>query len=804
MNPNDIVPYQSLTVSRTPRTVIGMNGNILSPERSEQSRDLKHSFTGLLIAVGVLSGLLWGASNAASQTADQLCDPLDGVHFTDISDADYASGYILCAKALGLTTGKADGTFAPNESVTRAQIATFLIRLWRDTLGKTCPTATPPFTDIANNFAQQDIICLYALGITKGATPTSFAPDATLTASQITRFLARLLNKATPGTCDLTDNELAKAAQCLVGLNIAPNIAEAQSNTQASRAQMIVYLIGAWHNATGAGKPPAPPAKPTSTTTTLPTPATTTTTPPTTPATDALGLYAKGYDEQIRTTWGWNLDGSNNLGKLSPSSFLLQYKESSANEWSTQNLTSQNFTTETENGAIARDTERAIRYQATINGLLNGIEYDIRLSIGTEAWTELSNIVPVTSTPPVNLGLLPGDNSITATWDPPINTGDGQFIEDYKLYYTSADSSESGTLETILTSATITGLKSGTQYQVMVSVRKQHGEGFGDWSAKVSATTTGTPPTPPPTPPTAPDAPGKGSILRIAGGDSYLGVYYFWGVRGAADISKREIQYRKSGSSTWESIYPEWWLKYVKITGLPNGEEYTLRLRSQNQHGWGPWSDEITGTPNATLPKPPEFVLKPGDQQITAKWRFDWGSGTWMLKDHQVQYKLANSDNWTSVTSNPYGNNAAAPVRITGLTNSSEYQVRVRARLTVLGQRDDIWSEWSDILTAIPDAKYSTPTKPSLTITDVGTGQFTISWSTNTASIYPTTLYRLEYKANTGTSNWTIARSSPTLTPSTPQTITGLTNGTTYKVRIRALNEAGWSSWSDEQTATPN
>ena len=239
------------------------------------------------------------------------------------------------------------------------------------------------------------------------------------------------------------------------------------------------------------------------------------------------------------------MDGSNSLGQLPSSSFLLQYKESSSNEWNTQNLTSQNFTAETRTSATPGDTRRTISYRATISGLLNGIEYDIRLRVGTGAWTELSNIVPVTSTAPVNLELLPGDDSITATWDPPVNTGDGQFIADYNLYYTSADSSESGTLETILTSATITGLKSGTQYQVMVSARKQHGEGFGDWSARVSATTTGLPPTPPTIPPPAPNAPDKGSILRIAGGDGYLGVYYFWGIRGAVDISKREIQYKK-------------------------------------------------------------------------------------------------------------------------------------------------------------------------------------------------------------------------------------------------------------------
>ena len=212
------------------------------------------------------------------QTADALCDPGDGVQFDDMAATDYAAGYIICARALGLTKGRADGSYGPDLNLTRSQMAAFLARLWRDVLGRDCPAGSHPFTDVPySHYASADIGCLYLLKITKGASPDAYAPSATLTVSQLTRFLIRMVNKITPGSCDTSGNELAKAAACMAVLHIAPSAAEAESSSKATRAQMAVYLIGAWHHAARPGVPPKPPTRPTdaattptSTTTTIP------------------------------------------------------------------------------------------------------------------------------------------------------------------------------------------------------------------------------------------------------------------------------------------------------------------------------------------------------------------------------------------------------------------------------------------------------------------------------------------------------------------------------------------------------
>ena len=222
-------------------------------------------------------------SGVGGPSADELCDPLDGVQFSDVGEGSYGAGYILCARVLGLSRGSGPGRFSPDAKLTRGQAASFLVRLWRDILGGACPDGGHPFSDV-DGVHEADIACLFALGITKGTTRSTFGPYHALTVSQVSRFVVRMLNLVMPSTCITSGNELEAAAGCLVRFNIAPDTAEAKSKDVVSRAQMAVYLIGLWHNVAGQGMPPAPPLRPAeeptpTTTTTRPRPTTTTTAP---------------------------------------------------------------------------------------------------------------------------------------------------------------------------------------------------------------------------------------------------------------------------------------------------------------------------------------------------------------------------------------------------------------------------------------------------------------------------------------------------------------------------------------------
>ena len=208
----------------------------------------------VLAVIGVLP-----VAGAAAQQPGALCDPGDTAQFDDVGPNDYGAGYILCARALGLTKGTATGDFDADGKLSREQMAAFLARLWRDNLDKECPSEPAhTFTDVDGSFAEADIACIYALGVTKGTTDTTFGPWQELNTAEVTRFVARLLNKASPGACGIAGDELAQAAACLARLNIAPNTSEATRTDPTPRAQMVVYLIGAWHHASGRGQPPSP------------------------------------------------------------------------------------------------------------------------------------------------------------------------------------------------------------------------------------------------------------------------------------------------------------------------------------------------------------------------------------------------------------------------------------------------------------------------------------------------------------------------------------------------------------------
>ena len=127
-----------------------------------------------------------------------LCNTESTVQFSDINDHDdYASDYILCVKALRLAKGGADGTYRGDENLTRAQMASFLVRLWRDVLRRSCPqTPEHSFTDITDRTHKTNIACLYALGIIQGVNDTSYVPSGNLTTAQLTRLVARMAQQS--------------------------------------------------------------------------------------------------------------------------------------------------------------------------------------------------------------------------------------------------------------------------------------------------------------------------------------------------------------------------------------------------------------------------------------------------------------------------------------------------------------------------------------------------------------------------------------------------------------------------------
>lgn len=216
---------------------------------------------GSVFVIVVLGAILFVNRPAVvdAQTGD-LCDSASTDQFSDVEPGDYGAEYIRCMRTLRLSHGRSDGGYGPDAQLTRAQMASFLVRLWRDVLGRKCPQGGTPFTDVATGSSHAaNIACLFNLRITKGVTDTTFGPRNKLTASQISRFLLRTYEQAGK-TCPDRDKELDEAVTCLAELNVIPAGAEGRSAKPVTRAQMAVYVVGLWHTVSGRGLPPGPPA----------------------------------------------------------------------------------------------------------------------------------------------------------------------------------------------------------------------------------------------------------------------------------------------------------------------------------------------------------------------------------------------------------------------------------------------------------------------------------------------------------------------------------------------------------------
>ena len=87
--------------------------------------------------------------------------------------------------------------YCPNKSVTRSQMAAFLVRAL-----KLEPAAPAGFTDTQGNTHQADIDALFAAGITVGCdtNPLRYCPNQPVTRAQMATLLHRTLNHQPPTT----------------------------------------------------------------------------------------------------------------------------------------------------------------------------------------------------------------------------------------------------------------------------------------------------------------------------------------------------------------------------------------------------------------------------------------------------------------------------------------------------------------------------------------------------------------------------------------------------------------------------
>ena len=107
---------------------------------------------------------------------------------TDVVSGSYYEKAVAWAIENGITTGTADGRFAPDATCTRAQGMTFLFRA-----SKASADGAPAFSDVAADaYYAEAVKWATDNGITNGTTSSTFSPGSGCTRAQIVTFLWRL------------------------------------------------------------------------------------------------------------------------------------------------------------------------------------------------------------------------------------------------------------------------------------------------------------------------------------------------------------------------------------------------------------------------------------------------------------------------------------------------------------------------------------------------------------------------------------------------------------------------------------
>ncbi|MGY1773452.1 fibronectin type III domain-containing protein [Blastococcus sp. SYSU D00813] len=205
------------------------------------------------------------------------------------------------------------------------------------------------------------------------------------------------------------------------------------------------------------------------------------------------------------------------------------------------------------------------------------------------------------------------------------------------------------------------------------------------------------------------------------------------------------------------------------VTGLANGTAYTFTVTATNAVGTGPASAASAAVTPAGVPTAPTGVTAVrGDGSATVSWTAATANGTPV-----AGYRVTATPGGPTATVTGTTTTAA----VTGLTNGTSYTFRVTATNAVGTSGASAASN-----AVVPAGPPAAPT--GLTVRP-GDRSVVVTWVAASGNGSPVTGYTVT--ASAGGAPVATATTSGALTA----TVTGLSNGTTYTITVRATNALG-------------
>ena len=413
---------------------------------------------------------------------------------------------------------------------------------------------------------------------------------------------------------------------------------------------------------------------------------------------------------------------------------------------------------------------------------------------------------------PTSLTVTPGDGTLTVAWTAPTDVTPVSYSVRHRQKGTSSWTTSAAINHPTLT-LTLRDLTNGTAYEVEVSTSSP---GPSNW---VSAEGT-------------PGVPATPAAPTLASGDGGLGVAWTTPAGNGSAITDYDVRHRRTGTRAWQIL----WDGGQAISssteteesdgpagdpldlGELSGASVTLTRESVGTkagvYRLGSAVDGLFVRFNGTTQSQVTLDARYAATKPTATTLHTHGTELWsttgscfagacflnvsgvtppLAAGAYVWLETSAATTFTSLNGTfRFDLATTATTRtISGLTNGNSYEVQVRASNAV---GESAWSASAVLSAGVPDALAAPTVTPGAASLGVG---WAAPSSTNGAAV---TDYDVRYRAD-GTTTWTEWNATDTST-TTNANITGLTNGTTYHVSVRATNSRGDGPWSPSATMT--
>jgi outer membrane protein OmpA-like peptidoglycan-associated protein len=405
----------------------------------------------------------------------------------------------------------------------------------------------------------------------------------------------------------------------------------------------------------------------------------------------------------------------------------------------------------------------------TVTGLANGTAYTFTVhatnTVGSSAESQPSGAVTPATVPgaPVITGAAPADGKTTVTFTAPADNGAD--IDSYTVTATPVGGGVPATATCASSPCAIDGLTNGVAYRITVHATNAVGDGAESGSVDS-------------TPATVPDAPANLTVTR---GDGELGLSFDPpAFDGGSAVTGYQVTL--DGGDTWETLSTSGSAPVTAtLTGLTNGTSYDIEVRAVNDQGTSDPASAGQHVPAGAPAAPTNVEGTPGDEQATVTFDAPADNGS-AITGYTV--RVSDGTNTHDVSCD------ASPCLVTGLTNGTAYTFSVLATNDV---GDSVASDPSDAVTPV-----TVPGAPTDLVLGSQDGSASVSFAAP-ASDGGTPITGYEVSLDGG--DWVPLTTTGTDTLSA--VLTGLTDGTSYSARVRAVNAVGGGAASDAADVTP-